>query len=272
MWAEVREKAAKWLEAISPRARRAVSLMLVAIIAVAATSVYFLRPWIEQRPVAATSLTGTSDVQPSYFFNYDFKSPALGWAVEIEAKQGSRPDVGRYWIFRTVDGGRHWQRQFRGQSQTAWMTLNTLHFVDLRTGFFLAGDPMSLYRTRDGGDHWTSLALPPNAEMAQFADPARGWAATGSDLYSTSDGGGTWSAPKKLPTDTMGSMPTFRDGSEGWVGGGGTDVQPHVYATRNDGVSWRRLDLPRSTDASPGGPFSSHPSPAFSGSPPGAWV
>ena len=254
MWAEVREKAAKWLEAISPRARRAVSLMLVAIIAVAATSVYFLRPWIEQRPVAATSLTGTSDVQPSYFFNYDFKSPALGWAVEVEAKQGSRPDVGRYWIFRTVDGGRHWQRQFRGQSQTAWMTLNTLHFVDLRTGFFLAGDPMSLYRTRDGGDHWTSLALPPNAEMAQFADPGRGWAATGSDLYSTSDGGGTWSAPKKLPTDTMGSMPTFRDGSEGWVGGGGTDVQPHVYATRNDGVSWRRLDLPRSTDASPDEP------------------
>jgi len=52
----------------------------------------------------------------------------------------------------------------------------------------------------------------------------------------------------------MGSMPTFRDGSEGWVGGGGTDVQPHVYATRNDGVSWRRLDLPRSTDASPDEP------------------
>src|SRR5438270_8385249 len=161
---------------MSPRARRAVSLMLVAIIAVAATSVYFLRPWIEQRPVAATSLTGTSDVQPSYFFNYDFKSPALGWAVEVEAKV-SRPG-GRYWVFRTVDGGRHWQRQFRGQSQVVWLTFATLQFVDLRTGFFVAGDPMSLYRTRDGGDYWTSFALPPYAEMAEFADPARRSSAT----------------------------------------------------------------------------------------------
>jgi len=142
---------------------------------------------------------------------------------------------------RTVDGGRHWQRPVPGSVTDGLLTFDTLQFLTCEPGFFVAGDPMSLHRTRDGGDHWTSLALPADADMVQFADPARGWAATGSDLYSTSDAGGTWSAPKKLPTDTMGSPPTFRDGSEGWWAAAAPDVQPHVYTTRNGGLSWRRL-------------------------------
>ena len=96
---------------MSPRARRAVSLMLVAIVVIAATSVYYLRPWMDARPTVAPSFVVTSAEQTSHIYNYDFKSAALGWAVEVESKQGIGSNAGRYWVFRTVDGGRHWQQQ-----------------------------------------------------------------------------------------------------------------------------------------------------------------
>ena len=251
MMAGVREKAASWLDAMSPRARRAVSLMLVAIVVIAATSVYYLRPWMDARPAVAPSFVVTSAEQTSHIYNYDFKSAALGWAVEVESKQGIGSNAGRYWVFRTVDGGRHWQQQLRGQSQMIWLTLTTLQFFGLRTGFVVAGDPMSLFRTTDGGEHWKSVGLPrATVDMVQFADARLGWAATRSDMYSSIDGGGTWTVAKNLPLD-VGSMPAFRNTSEGWVGAGGTGDRLHVYSTPDFGLSWRRIDLPMTTEVAP---------------------
>src|SRR5256886_14467192 len=88
-----------------------------------------------------------------------------------------------------------------------WLTLTTLQFFGLRTGFVVAGDPMSLYRTTDGGEHRKSGGLPrETVDMVQFADARLGWAATRARTYSTIDGGGTGTVAEKPPPDT-GAMP-----------------------------------------------------------------
>jgi photosystem II stability/assembly factor-like uncharacterized protein len=245
------------LEELSPRARRAVALMLVAVVAVGAVSTYYLHPWTALKIASSTtSPAPLASDRPERYALYSFVSQALGWTVVVSAE--SDDPHGSYWLFKTVDAGRHWQRQLSGKTAVTYATASSLRFLDARTGFVAAGDPLSLYRTRDGGDHWTRADLPSPVQFVQFLDTTTGFAVARTegdvppDVFVTGDGGGTWTRSPKLPADA-GFWPQFRNREEWWGGVGSDQGPPHVLLTLDGGVTWSTRALPQQSEA---GPFS----------------
>lgn len=246
------DRTASFLGALSPRVRRAVGMMLLAVIVVGATSLYFLHPWqTSQRAIATTQVKRSSAVPAGNFARYEFLNASVGWAVEIAPDS---KNAGPYWIFKTVDGAKHWQKVLSGQSTWIGTTVQSLHFVDARNGFVAGGDPLTLHRSTDGGARWAQLELPmPDALILNFVDSSHGWLLAGPNepnprmrTYSTADGGSTWNRLPDGPSDAV-STATFRGLSEGWSGASGTD-RPHVYLSLDGGGTWARRDLPLEAD------------------------
>jgi hypothetical protein len=127
-------------------------------------------------------------------------SPKLGQAVatQISAQQfldGQRGfAVDRNWgepmLWRTANGGAQWQplalpfAQF-GQADVGAINM---HFTDAKSGWVIAREPSSsnfsfarLYTTQDGGDTWSELARPPVSGQLKFASKTRGWLLGGAD-------------------------------------------------------------------------------------------
>jgi S1-C subfamily serine protease/photosystem II stability/assembly factor-like uncharacterized protein len=102
-------------------------------------------------------------------------------------------------IFKTVDGGKTWERCF---------------YIDDRTGVIemqmSPADPDTLIvtaweRLRDGFDSWPGSEIPIPEGYGGY-DPIRKWG-PGSGLYKTTDGGKNWKKlTKGLPTSQMGRI------------------------------------------------------------------
>jgi len=254
---------------LSGRALRAVALMLVAVLAVAAISIYYLRPWTAIQAGVATTRTS---VVPTRNFddrlsNYHFVSTALGWAVITTYNSLANPVDGNYWVFKTVDAGRHWQRQLGGRTARLFLTISSLWFADANTGYVIGGNPVVLYRTRDGGDHWTQVGLPAaEVQELQFVDQANGFAVASSPermhVFATHDGGATWSGLPSPPGNRS-FWPQFRTANEAWSGW--LDNRPFAYVSLDGGLTWDRRSLPTpqglagpigtSIDVAPPGPL-----------------
>src|SRR5438105_14978172 len=146
------DRTASFLGALSPRVRRAVGMMLLAVIVVGATSLHFLHPCqTSQRAIATTQVKRSSAVPAGNFARYEFLNASIGWAVEIAPDS---KNAGPYWIFKTVDGAKHWQKVLSGQSTWIGTTVQSLHFVDARNGFVAVGGPLCFHRSMDGGGVW----------------------------------------------------------------------------------------------------------------------
>ncbi len=154
------------MEARARRALAAVGLAAVLVVVVGAT---YLKPWraltLAPAPAAtvrAAPLRPAVSVQQVHFL-----SATVGWVVTGSASFST--------LFRTLDGGRHWQRQQAGVASQGW----TLWFFDARRGVVYAADRQGpvLWRTADGGQHWTGVRVPvPTAPgLVSFADPSHGW-------------------------------------------------------------------------------------------------
>jgi Rv2525c-like, glycoside hydrolase-like domain/Immune inhibitor A-like, MAM domain len=133
--------------------------------------------------------------------------------------------------------------------------LDTAHGWVLRSG---TGGQLETARTSDGGITWTAapLALPPEDLTAfsgraalDFIDPSHGWAmlrrmsSSGFSLgmlFSTSDGGATWT---RLPAPPLGDPVRFISATDGWLAGGPRGDQ--LYVTRDGGHSWQPVTLTR---------------------------
>jgi photosystem II stability/assembly factor-like uncharacterized protein/tetratricopeptide (TPR) repeat protein len=150
----------------------------------------------------ATALEGAEPVEPSDPLRADaqladltFVDRSNGWAVG---------DRGTIW--HTSDGGQHWTLQRSGVD----CRLASVFFLDAQVGWAAGGatQPYThaaggvLLHTRDGGETWTlkrKLALP-SIERIRFFDANRGWAfgrssaVYPSGVFSTEDGGRSWSA------------------------------------------------------------------------------
>lgn len=113
-------------------------------------------------------------------------------------------------IYRTTDGGSHWNAIDLPNIQVDFVT-----FSDSSHGWFLANTPAS-----------------PNSKL---------------NLYATSDAGDSWAQLPDPPFDSIRMV--FRSAAEGWIGATGPG-QPHVYITADGGRSWRRRDLPEPPDPS----------------------
>lgn len=125
-------------------------------------------------------------------------------------------------LFRTQDGGRHWQRlplpvNYATES-------GTISFPDPRHGWLWygggAGGSMAVdvYRTTDGGRHWNRVAC------TSFLNSAPG--------YCTHQSGIGLGGDK--------SYLTFKDGHDGWLAAQDNTGVPDIYYTADGGMSWRR--------------------------------
>jgi photosystem II stability/assembly factor-like uncharacterized protein len=242
----------------SPRARRAILLILAAVLVTAGTSVVYLKPSLLSHSPPAKAV-GPAVLSSDYGAAYSFVSASLGWALVIETA-GTTP---RFSVFKTTDAAKHWKRQFVHQPTS----LNFFHFpgmiqfFDPNYGVIAIGVPMEIYRTSDGGAHW-ALVRTPNYPTSYFvpADALHGWLLGWighpeqvPDMFSTSDGGDTWIAlPNALAWASAWSAFRgnvnlfFRNPREGWFGA--STAEPVVYSSADGGVSWQPHTLPSNVD------------------------
>jgi len=149
-------------------------------------------------------------------------------SARILASSGSTQNVGTYQLvgWSTDDGGATWTP---GQSFTALdetvqsiYSATALDFVDRTHGWFFdtqvgtEGSPIFLFRTIDGGMHWSQVET----------TPARGTA-----------------APGALPVSCAKYGMAFADSTTGWVAGGCVDGGPFFEVSHDGGATWRPQPL-----------------------------
>jgi hypothetical protein len=174
-----------------------------------------------------------------------------------------------------------------GGADWYWAT-STLYFLNQQVGFAFpdamygqdAAWPGVLFRTTDGGRHWSAVAFPggsPSGGLA-FVDTAQGFAtglsaltATGSEphgctsqIWRTADGGASWQAVPGTCAAYLLSSLSFPTPRVGYAGGGNyakfSQVpQLALLATADGGRHWSQVfATPKSTavpDGGYGGPF-----------------
>jgi photosystem II stability/assembly factor-like uncharacterized protein len=149
-----------------------------------------------------------------------FPTNSTGWAVG---------DSGRIW--RTRDGGMHWQRQ-RSRSTA---NLSAVHFADARSGVAVGAAGAILY-TRDGGARWSAASAAARVDLhAVHVDRHRGWAVGDEGtVLMTRSGGARWRAMR------AGSSPlrfVYADGAgRAWTGGASG-----LFSGTARGEAWTRL-------------------------------
>jgi photosystem II stability/assembly factor-like uncharacterized protein len=212
----------------------------VAVIVVA--GVWYARPvWPTATPTAAESRFTV--LSGSFSTTYDFLTPMLGWSLVVDYSAYRT----RAWIFKTVDGGMYWERDYLVR---ALGDRTFLHFFDPLHGFAFTGFS---YRTVDGGAHWEYIDVPGTRPYVTFASPTEGWAeafdSRGPHLYGTVDGGKHWTLRGSAPAGAAVLLPVsetqaspFRDSCQGWLGAGKPD-QPIVFLTTDCGQSWRTVPV-----------------------------
>ena len=186
------------------------------------------------------------------------RSGTLAWlrAVHFADERAGWAVGGNGALLATADGGATWQVRRRPTADA----LRDVFFVDQQTGWivcernvFALASPAEarsyLLRTTDGGESWSRVELTrddPGVLLARlaFADSSRGWVfGEMGALYSTRDGGGSWS---RQPTGTRNILlgASFVGGGRGWlVGAGGT-----VLASEDGGAEWRAASRPNAAN------------------------
>jgi photosystem II stability/assembly factor-like uncharacterized protein len=226
------------------RARRAIGLIAVSLVVIGGVGIGYLNPSFGRAPASAVR-PGTSAASGYQLGAIDFVTPTTGWAIAVF-------DDGDYLVLHTTDGGEQWSPELSGPSNGH---STFMRFFDPSDGVFaLLGARPLLYRTTDGGKTWSSeAALTAQASVLawSFTDPANGWmlvrkdphAVNSSNLYRTSDAGGTWvdlGSPVKAPDFAYGVA--FARGGTGWLvsmSGGA-----YAYESEDYGRTWSRVALP----------------------------
>ncbi|HEV3197864.1 MAG TPA: hypothetical protein VGZ73_08145 [Bryobacteraceae bacterium] len=181
----------------------------------------------------------------------DFVDPMHGWLLAASNEFG-----GPFKLYRTADGGLHWQLAAVSYAQQTESTGKfrctqscLISFASATTGAMTSlgsvvdDSGMNLLITRDGGASWTRESLPLNASKANcpcyvdrpiFLDSNHGflvvWSAAGplnaplvGHLFVTSDAGNNW-ATRSLPGQAESDI-GFSDPLHGWaIAGSVTDV------------------------------------------------
>jgi photosystem II stability/assembly factor-like uncharacterized protein len=172
-------------------------------------------------------------------------------------------------LFATANGGLSWteSRSFETSGPAV-----KLAFAGPRAGWLLPdtafggqGRPKAwLYRTVDGGLHWSSLAAPPPGQwlggndfcrpMAlAFVSTSTGWLTvscrSGSRLFASHDGGATWSVqalpvPIGLPgRQSLLTGPQFAGGA-GFLTVAPESSPPVLLGSQDSGQTWQSLPVP----------------------------
>ena len=220
----------------------------------------------QRHEVPSVGAPGKLDV---YFSAMHFVSADEGWIAETRSSQSlAGPTV----LFRTIDGGRTWQRQLTwdgpGPEQVRFS-------ADGKQGIVVGIGGVPIYRTADGGASWERMSPPPEASqvaLLYFLDAREGWiiaylneSTPGfAGVFHTKDGGQTWTRTARIDVNQVfsygvggslqGSL-MFRDSSTGWFKGttySGSNipvVAPHMFITHDGGRTWAVQNLPTGPEA-----------------------
>ena len=235
------------------------------------------RSWADVTPAAARPMLATPDATQVL----DPVSGERAYLAVTGATQESSSSVNTTMVFATTDGGRTWTDS---APLRAASTVSEVSFADPQHGFLMLGggddamgeDSVWLYRTADGGAHWSLAAATPaptgTAVSSQpgpgqipaacdksglaFPTATNGWIAStcnarlANALLVSQDGGVSW-ADESLPlpaTICAGgacalSGPQFLDRT-GFVTVDPEPAGAALLVTRDLGQTWERLALP----------------------------
>lgn len=185
-----------------------------------------------------------------------FASPSLGWYGN---------GLGR--IYKTVDGGLHWQEVWRKPGTY----VRALEFIDEKTGFmgnvgpgYFPGvvDRQPLYVTRDGGRSWSPVSMPPGAKVVGIcaidilkdhgravAIRAAGRVGGPAAVVQSFDGGRTWTVQDLSRLTGMIVDIKFVSPDVGFIAGATDSDERRSHAqilkSTDGGRSWRTVYVSR---------------------------
>lgn len=142
----------------------------------------------------------TEEVGGMFFFNSN-----EGIFCQIEGSVSANN------IFKTTDGGAHWQ----GWSNISNMSLtSTMQFSDNAHGWLVNGNV--LYKTIDSGATWTGIRYSSLFEDVFFVNNQAGYAASNNEIIKTTDGGQSWTRSCKAGNRGIWEV-FFLDEKTGWA-------------------------------------------------------
>jgi photosystem II stability/assembly factor-like uncharacterized protein len=225
------------------------------------------------RPVllAALLTTGTAHAQSWQAQTSNTSAELRGLSVVSSTIAWASGTKGT--VLRTVDGN-HWQAMQVPDADK--IDFRDIQAFDADTAIAMGAGPGAasrLFRTNDGGSHWTPIATNGYADgfwdgMAfwdkdngiLFGDPVKGRF----QIYTTSDGGATWREVETKGLDALPSEGAFAASGtsiavagtqDAWIGTGGA-ADARVFHSDDRGRSWRAQATPIPAGAAAKGVFS----------------
>jgi photosystem II stability/assembly factor-like uncharacterized protein len=202
-----------------------------------------------------------------------FLDSTHAWVAETSGSSSACVD--HVVTFRTADGGRTWQQaapipvRFAASTDYIWAApsagTNWFSFIDAQNGWLLVGSGPriataagewpgfgarwrvgDLYKTTDGGLHWTHVSTNPGSQAGcqggtgmSFSTSTTGWIISDCGLLITRDGGAIWINQAVPVTPT--SPPVFFDERNGVLLG-----LEGLLVTSDGGDTWTTRSLPGS--------------------------
>ncbi len=169
-----------------------------------------------------------------------FTDPQSGWASGLGGD-----------VVHTTNGGDTWVMQ----DNLDYQDIFKLFFIDDNNGWAAGGffDYLSgsygraIYNTADGGVNWNvqyDVVFETELKSIYFLDSNTGYAAGGTSIMKTTNGGGNWFVQQTLSGFSLRDI-VFTNNTTGYVTAWYTGV-PHytaVFKTTNSGSSWNEISL-----------------------------
>jgi photosystem II stability/assembly factor-like uncharacterized protein len=218
------------------RARRALTLIVMSILALTFAGLGYLHPNF------GLGLRAASPPASYQLAAVDFVTPTTGWVV-VERRAHD------FALLRTTDAGDTWTRQLAGSTGIIG---EYVRFFDPAHGVLvLLGQEAVLYQTGDGGRTWSRHALTQYGGYiwsADFVDANHGWLLAqdpteGQALLRTEDGGRTWvGLGNPVLFSDWAYRVLFANTRDGWLYS--QSIEPYAYKSEDGGTSWHRVPLP----------------------------
>jgi photosystem II stability/assembly factor-like uncharacterized protein len=183
------------------------------------------RSWTDVTPTGARPMLATPDAEQVL----DPVSGERAYLAVTGATQESNSAVNTTMVFATTDGGRTWTGS---ASLRAESTVSQISFADPQRGFLLLGgdggamgqDSVWLYRTSDGGAHWSlAAATSATTEATVDSQPSSG----------------------QIPAACDKNGLTFPTATAGWISSTcNAGLANALLVSGNSGISWGDQSLP----------------------------
>lgn len=166
---------------------------------------------------------------------YDYYSEVQFTDANTGYVSGGKSDYSEGFVRKSINGGTTWSNSF---SQTNGSFMNGLSFINSNIGWIggaIAGSAPYAQKTSDGGANWSNISFSglnmiDPVKALYFIDVNRGWIIAsnnfmGNSIYSTRDGGNTFTREYITNASQASSIATSRDvfmlpdGNSGWIVG-----------------------------------------------------